>query len=162
MAMAAFSARKPTPRRRSYWKPVVAVVVVAAVAGVLASPPGRSVIHAIREAVGVKNAQRELFSLPAPGRVLVNSRSGPWVVEQNGSKRLLGRYTEASWSPFGRFVVAVKNRYELVTMEPNGSVHWTSAAPAVHLPSWGGTHTDTRIAYLSTPVWSVTRSPMWY
>ena len=32
---------------------------------------------------------------------------------------------------------------------PNGSVHWTSAAPAVHLPSWGGTHTDTRIAYLS-------------
>jgi hypothetical protein len=155
VAMAAFSARKPTLRRRSYWKPVVAVAVVAAVAGALASPPGRSVIHAIREAVGVKKAQRELFSLPAPGRLLVNSPQGAWVVEQTGSRRLLGRYTEASWSPFGRFVVGVKNRYELVAMEPNGKVHWAVPEPAVRLPSWGGTHTDTRIAYLSTPVWSV-------
>ncbi|HEX3454573.1 MAG TPA: hypothetical protein VHS03_08105 [Gaiellaceae bacterium] len=155
VAMAAYGSHRPVPRRRSYWKPAVAIVVVAAVAGVLATPPGRSVISSIREAVGVKKAQRELFSLPAPGRLLVNSSSGPWVVQQDGSKRLLGKYTEASWSPFGRFVVAVRSRYELVTMEPNGKVHWTSAAPAVHLPSWGGTRTNTRIAYLSTPAWSV-------
>ena len=155
VATAAFSARKPTPRRRSYWKPVVAVAVVAAVTGVLASPPGRSVIHAIREAVGVKNAQRELFALPAPGRLLVNSPRGAWVVEQDGSRRLLGPYRDASWSPFGRFVVAVKNRYELVAMEPNGKVHWTFPAPAVRSPRWGGTRTNTRIAYLTTPVWSM-------
>src|SRR5438034_20663 len=82
---------------------------VAALAGVLASPPGRSVIQSIREAVGVKKTQHELFSLPAPGRLLVNSSRGAWVVEQNGSKRLLGPYREASWSPFGRFVVALKD-----------------------------------------------------
>lgn len=148
VAMAAFSARKPSPRHRSYWKPVVAVAVVAAVAGILASPPGRSVIHAIREAVGVKKAQRELFSLPASGRLLVQSPRGPWVVQQNGSKRLLGRYQEASWSPFGRFVVARRGD-ELVTMEPAGKVHWTLSRPGLRLPAWGGKHDDTRIAYLT-------------
>jgi hypothetical protein len=148
VAMAAFSGRKPTPRRRSYWKPLVAVAVVAAVAGVLASPPGRSVIHAIREAVGVKNAQRELFSLPASGRLLVNSPHGAWVVEQDGSRRLLGPYHEASWSPFGRFVVARRGD-ELVTMEPNGKLHWTLSRARLRLPAWGGKRADTRIAYLS-------------
>ncbi len=157
VAMSAYGAFRPTPRRRSYWKPAIAIVVVAALAGAIASPPGRSVIDSIREAVGVKKAQKELFALPAPGRLLVNSRSGPWVVEQNGSKRLLGRYTQASWSPFGRFVVAVRARYELVTMEANGKVRWTFPAPVVRLPSWGGTHTDTRIAYLTSPPLSLGR-----
>lgn len=148
VAMAAFTSHRPAPRRRNYWRPAIALAVVAAAVGVLASPPGRSVIHAIREAVGVKKAQRELFSLPAPGRLLVNSARGPWVVEQSGSKRLLGPYREASWSPFGRFVVALKGD-ELVTMEPNGNVHWTLARPGLALPAWGGQHDNTRIAYLS-------------
>lgn len=148
VAMAAFASHRPTPRRRNYWRPAIAIAAVAGAVGVLASPPGRSVIHAIREAVGVKNAQKELFSLPAPGRLLVNSTRGAWVVEQNGSKRLLGPYREASWSPFGRFVVALKGS-ELVTMEPNGHVHWTLARPGLQLPAWGGQHDNTRIAYLS-------------
>ncbi len=148
VAMAAYGSHRPVPRRRSYWKPAVAVVVVAAVAGTLASPPGQSVISSIREAVGVKKAQRELFSLPGPGRLLVNSTSGPWVVQQNGSKRLLGKYTEASWSPFGRFVVA-RGGDELVTTEPDGKVHWTLSRPSLRLPAWGGQHRNTRIAYLS-------------
>jgi hypothetical protein len=146
--MGAFASHRPTPRRRTYWRPAIAVAVVAAVAGILASPPGRSVIHAIREAVGVKNAQHELFSLPAPGRLLVQSARGPWVVETDGSRRLLGFYREASWSPFGRFVVARRGD-ELVTMEPDGKVHWTLARPGLRLPAWGGRHEDTRIAYLA-------------
>ena len=148
VAMAAFASHRPAPRKRSYWRPVLVVAVVAAAAGVLASPPGRSVIHAIREAVGVKKAQHELFSLPSPGRLLVNSAHGAWVVDQNGSKRLLGPYREASWSPFGRFVVALKGS-ELVTMEPNGNLHWTLSRPGLQLPAWGGLHGDTRIAFLS-------------
>lgn len=147
IAMTAFGERKPTPPERNYWRPALAVVAVAAVAGVLASPPGRSVIHAIREAVGVKHAAPALFRLPAPGRLLVNSAGGPWVVEQSGSKRLLGSYREASWSPFGRFVVATRTD-ELVTMEPNGKVHWTLARPGLQLPAWGGVHANTRIAYV--------------
>jgi hypothetical protein len=148
VVMAAFASHRPTPARRSHWRPAIAVAVVAVFAGVLASPPGRSVIHAIREAVGVKKAQRELFSLPAPGRLLVNSARGAWVVDQNGSKRLLGPYHQASWSPFGRFVVALRGD-ELVTLEPDGNVHWTLARPGLRVPSWGGERDDTRIAYLS-------------
>jgi hypothetical protein len=146
--MAAYGSHRPPPRRLSYWKPALAVVVVAAVAGVLASPPGRSVISSIREAVGVKKAQHELFSLPTSGRLLVNSSSGPWVVQQDGSRRLLGRYDQASWSPFGRFVVATRGD-EVVAMDPAGKVHWVLGIPVPRFPAWGGTHTDTRIAYLS-------------
>ena len=64
----------------------VALVVVAG----LLSPPGRAVLDDIREVVGVEKAQPALFSLPAPGRLLVTADSGAWVVEQDGSKRLLG------------------------------------------------------------------------
>lgn len=155
VAMAAFASHRPSPRRRTYWRPAIAVAVVAAAAGVLASPPGRSVIHAIREAVGVKKAQHELFSLPTSGRLLVNASHGAWVVDQNGSKRLLGPYRQASWSPFGRFVIAVKDSYELIALEPNGKVRWTFPAPAVRSPRWGGTRGNTRIAYETSPVWSL-------
>ena len=45
VATAAFASRKPVPRRRMYWKPAIAIVVVAAIVGALASPPGLSLIH---------------------------------------------------------------------------------------------------------------------
>lgn len=144
---AAFAERDPTPQRRS-WKPVAAIVVaLAALAGLL-SPPGRAVLDEIREVVGVEKAQPALFSLPAPGRLLVTSDAGVWVVQQDGSKRLLGTYREASWSPFGRFVVASR-RNELVALEPDGDVRWSLARPDVRFPRWGGGRKDTRIAYFS-------------
>ena len=148
VAMAAFAERRPAPKRRSYWRPAVTIAVVAAVAGILASPPGRSVIRSIREAVGVENAKQELFSLPAPGRLLVESSRGPWVVSADGSRRLLGDYQEASWSPFGRFVAGARPN-ELVALDPEGGVRWTLARPGVRSPRWGGLHDDTRIAYLA-------------
>jgi hypothetical protein len=70
------------------------------------------------------------------------------VVEKDGSKRLLGSYREASWSPFGKFVVASRPN-ELVAVTPAGKVRWSLARPDVRFPRWGGTRTDTRIAYLS-------------
>jgi hypothetical protein len=148
VAMAAFAERRPAPKRRSYWRPAIAIAVVAAVAGILTSPPGRSVIRSIREAVGVENAKRELFSLPAPGRLLVDSPSGPWVVNADGSRRLLGDYREAAWSPFGRFVAGTRTN-ELVALDPQGDVHWTLARPGVRSPRWGGLRDDTRVAYLA-------------
>lgn len=147
VVQAAFAERTPQPRRRSR-KPVTALAVVLAVAAGLLSPPGRAVLDELREAVGVKHAQPALFSLPTPGRMLVTADSGAWVVEQDGSKRLLGAYREASWSPFGRFVVASR-RNELVALEPDGDVRWSLARPDVRFPRWGGDRTDTRIAYLS-------------
>jgi hypothetical protein len=142
-----FAEREPQRPRRS-WKPVAAIALALVVAAGLLSPPGRAVLDEIREVVGVEKAQPALFSLPAPGRLLVTADSGAWVVEQDGSKRLLGSYREASWSPFGRFVVASRPN-ELVALTPAGEVRWSLARPDVRFPRWGGTRTDTRIAYLS-------------
>jgi hypothetical protein len=150
VAQAAFAEREAIPRGRSVVRPVVALAAIAVVAGLIASPPGRAVIDRVREVVGVESAQPALFSLPASGRLLVSSDAGVWVVNADGSKRLLGDWREASWSPFGRFVVAAKEN-ELAALEPGGEVRWTLARPQVRFPRWGGGKTDTRIAYLSGP-----------
>lgn len=145
---AALAERQPVQRssRRMLRPAIVVAVVVAALAAVL-SPPGRAVLDELREAVGVDRAQPALFSLPAPGKLLVASDAGVWVVQEDGSKRLLGPYREASWSPFGRFVVAASEN-ELAALEPDGDVRWTLARRGVRSPRWAGTETDTRIAYV--------------
>jgi hypothetical protein len=142
----AFAERQPVPRS-SHWPRVAAIAVaLAALLAAVASPPGQAVLDEIREVVGVERAQPALFSLPAPGRLLVASDAGVWVVQGDGSKRLLGDYREASWSPFGRFVVAAREN-ELAALEPDGHVRWTLARRDVRFPRWTGSETDTRIAY---------------
>ena len=148
VARAAFEERVPASRKPKPWRPVLVLAAVAAAAGVVASPPGQAVLDSIREAVGVERAQPALFSLPAPGRLLVESADGIWVVHEDGSKRRLGDWREASWSPFGRFVVVARAN-ELAAVEPDGDVHWSIARPNVRFPRWAGSETDTRIAYLS-------------
>jgi len=106
------------------------------------------VLNSGRKAVGVERSKPALFSLPAQGRLLATSSAGSWVIADDGSKRLLGAFDEASWSPFGHFVVASRPN-ELVALTPDGTVRWKLARPDVRFPRWGGTLTDTRIAYLS-------------
>ena len=143
---AAFAEREPVPRP-SHWPRVAAVAVaLAALLASAFSPQGRAVIDEIREVVGVERAERALFSVPAGGRLLVAADSGVWVIQQDGSRRNLGEYREASWSPFGRFVVAAR-RDELAALEPDGDVRWTLPRRGVTSPRWTGTQTDTRIAY---------------
>jgi hypothetical protein len=145
---AAFQEREPAvERKRRLLRPIVVAAVVVALLAAVLSPPGRAVIDEIRATVGVERAQPALFSLPTPGRLLVASDAGVWVVQADGSKRLLGPYREASWSPFGRFVVAARPN-ELAALEPDGDVRWTLARPGVRSPRWAGTDSDTRIAYL--------------
>ena len=143
----AFEERVPAPRP-SHWPRVAAIAIaLAAVLASAFSPPGQAVIDEIREVVGVERAERALFSLPAEGRLLVASDEGVWVVQQDGSKRLLRGYREASWSPFGRFIVADGER----TSSPRSSRTTTCAgrfrAAVSASPRWTGTETDTRIAY---------------
>jgi hypothetical protein len=145
---AAFAEREPVRRRARLARPVLVLAVLAALAAAALSPPGEAVIDRLRDAIGVENAEEALFSLPTSGRLLVESADGPWIVQADGSKRRLGDYREASWSPFGRFVVAAR-RDELAALEPDGDVRWSLARPDVRAPRWGGTRTDTRIAYLS-------------
>ena len=144
---AAFTERSPVPRP-SHWPRVAAVALaVSALVAATVSSPGRAVLDEIREVVGVERAQPALFSLPAPGRLLVASDAGVWVVSEDGSRRLLGDYREATWSPFGRFV-AVTRENELAALEPDGDVRWTLPRRGVTSPSWSGTETDTRVAYI--------------
>jgi hypothetical protein len=145
---AAYEERTPSPHERKVWRPVVVLAATALIAGVVASPPGQAVLDSIREAVGIERAQPALFSLPAPGLLLVESADGVWVVQADGSKRRLGDWREGSWSPFGRFVVVARAN-ELAAVEPNGDVRWSLARPRVRFPRWAGDRIDTRIAYLS-------------
>lgn len=145
---AAFAEREPVPRPRRRVRAVALVAVALAVALGVLSPPGRAVVDRVREVVGVQRAQPALFSLPAPGRLLVASDAGVWIVQADGSKRLLGRYREASWSPLGRYVV-VARRNELAALETDGTVRWSLARRDVRFPRWTGSATDTRIAYLT-------------
>lgn len=149
VVLAAYATREPVARRRR-GRAVAIGVAFAAVGLTLAaaSPPGMAVVDRVREVVGVERSAPALFSLPARGRLLVASDAGVWVVEVDGSKRLLAGYREASWSPFGRFVVATREN-ELAALEPDGDIRWTLARPGVSGAAWGGTRADTRIAYLS-------------
>jgi hypothetical protein len=156
---AAFIAREPVPRARRVGGPALALVAAAAVVAAAAiaaaaSTPGRAVLEAVRDAVGherVEPSQPSLVELPAPGRLLVNSTGGAWVVRADGSKRRLGVYREASWSPHGLFVVAV-GKHELVALDPNrgprDNLRWTLARLGrITDPRWAPGD-GYRIAYL--------------
>ena len=145
---AAFAQREPVPRKRARW-PIVAVAAAAVVVAAALSPPGVAVLDSIRDAVrGEPNAKPALFSLPT-GRLLVDSEQGVWVVERDGSKRLLAGYRDASWSPNGLFLAAISG-HEVRALETNGDVHWSIGRPQLRFPRWSDAgHRDERVAYLS-------------
>jgi WD40 repeat protein len=147
----AYAEREPVRRRHHLVRPaLVLAVVLAAAAAAFATPPGRAVLGSIaNQLVGEKHAAPALFSLPSPGRLIVESSAGPWIVQADGSKRLLSRYRALTWSPHGRFVAGTTT-HELVALEPGGKVHWSLARPgAVRLARWSPGTNDTRIAYFS-------------
>jgi hypothetical protein len=148
VVQAAYAEREPVSWPRRHARPILAFAVIAALFAAAISPPGRALVREVREVVGVEKAEEALFSLRGEGRLLVVSRDGPWIVRADGSKRLLGSYQDASWSPTGRFVVASREN-ELFALEPDGTVRWSLARRDVRQPRWGGNEVDTRIAYVS-------------
>jgi hypothetical protein len=148
---AAYADREPVPRPRRRLIPAVALGLAVVVAAVALTPPGRAVVDSVRRAIGIESAEEALFSLPAPGRLLVVSDAGAWAVGEDGSTRRLGAYLEVGCSPFGRFVAGARPN-ELAALAPDGDVRWKLARPGVRGPEWGGTLTDTRIAYVSRGV----------
>ena len=78
----AFAQRDVTFGRRRRWRGPVAVAAALALAAAAFTPPGEAVTGWVRDAVqpGRKDAREALVSLPAPGRLLVNSAGGPWIV----------------------------------------------------------------------------------
>jgi len=143
----AYDERISVPRKRD-WRPVVGVALGGAVLAAAFSPPGLAVWGSIRDAVrGEENAKPALFSLPTSGRLLVESERGIWVVQRDGSKRLLAAYHDATWSPHGLYVAAIRGS-ELRAFAPDGNVHWSIGRPAPILaPRWS--FDGYRIAYFA-------------
>jgi dipeptidyl aminopeptidase/acylaminoacyl peptidase len=144
---AAYAERRAEERRPRLPRLAVAFAAITLLAGLLLSPAGATVRDWVDDAftAGVQDAEPALTDVPGGGRLLVQSSSGPWVVQPDGSRRLLGSYGEATWSPHGLFVAATGWR-TLSAVEPGGTVRWAlSAAPPVTMPSWSPS--GVRIAY---------------
>jgi hypothetical protein len=109
---------------------VVALACALAVAVVVASvsAPGDAVARWVREVLGTgrPDARPALVRVPGGGRLLVGSAGSAWVVSPDGSRRRLGDYDGASWSPRGLFA-AVWRGGELLAVEPGGAVRWSLA-----------------------------------
>jgi WD40 repeat protein len=147
---AAFAEREPAPRRAARLRPVLVTATVTLAVGAAAlTPPGEAVADWVRDVLhpGRRDARPALVRLPAPGRLLVTSRQGAWVVNDDGSRRRLGDYEQAAWSPHGKFVAVTRGR-ELTAVDPHGRVRWSLARPTpVADPRWSPS--GLRIAYRS-------------
>jgi len=138
-----FDRRRPMPRL------ALSLSLAALLAALLLSPAGATVRGWVGDAFSPSPPHPEptLGPIPGGGRLLVQSGAGPWVVKPDGSRHLLGDYEEASWSPHGLFVAAVKGR-TLTAVEPDGSPRWSlTAAARVSAPRWSPS--GERIAYRS-------------
>jgi Tol biopolymer transport system component len=78
---------------------------------------------------------------------LVAGSPGVWTVTADGAKRRLGGWSDAAWSPRGRYI-AVAARGELIAVNRAGLVQWRLARPDVHSPRWFSPD-GYRVAYLS-------------
>lgn len=147
---AAYAERRQSGRRAPSRPRLGLALTIAALLGALMlSPAGASVRGWVGGvfAVGVPDAESGLSALPGGGRLLVQARSGAWLVRADGSRRLLGEYEEATWSPHGLFVAVADGR-ELTAVEPDGTPRWTLPAPGrVADPRWAPA--GMRIAYRS-------------
>ncbi|HWB69144.1 MAG TPA: hypothetical protein VG518_04140 [Solirubrobacterales bacterium] len=129
LSRAAFEGSSPAarePRLRRSWS-LRAALVLGLVAAAI-SPAGAVVRHWVGDAVdsGRPPAVEGLASLPTSGSLLVDSPRGPWVVREDGSKRLLGSYGESTWSPHGLYVATTTPR-QLLAVDPSGEVRWSLA-----------------------------------
>lgn len=145
---AAYEERIRVPRKRD-WRPIAIAAAAGVVIAGAVTPAGHAVFGSLRDAVrGEQNAAPALFSLPSPhSRLLVNSGAGAWVVQSDGSKRLLDGYRDAVWSPRGLFLAAIRGD-ELRALEPGGKVHWSIGRKGrIRDPRWS--FDGFRVAYFS-------------
>lgn len=159
---AAFAQRERVTWPRRHARTLAFSAAAVAVVAAAVTPPGRSVVNSVRDAVGrekvvgVRPAHRELVRLPAPGRLLVVSPAGTWVFS-GSSRRNLGPYRMAAWSPHGKYIAAVKD-FEVYAIDPHakGAVRWSQGfkrGPVV-FPRWS--YEGYRIAYFAGDVLNVT------
>lgn len=141
IALAAETAAGSAPRRHRPRKRFAAALAAAAtgiLAALVLSPAGAAVRDWIGDAVdGTPAPNRTTIGhIPGGGELVVQSADGPWVVREDGSRRLLGDYEAASWSPRGLYLAVSRGR-TLTAVEPDGDPRWSIEAPApVRDPRW--------------------------
>lgn len=144
---AAYERRPPPPRRPRLGRLAIALAVGLLLGALVLSPAGAGVRDWIDEVfeAGVDDAEPALTRLPGGGRLLVDSAQGPWLVQPDGSRRLLGNYEQATWSPRGLFVIA-SGEGVLTALEPDGDPRWSlSHSSPIADPRWSPS--GFRIAY---------------
>jgi hypothetical protein len=141
----------PQTSERRRGRPISRLALGLSLAALLAilllSPAGAAVRDWVGNAFTASAPRPEptLARVPGGGHLLVRTEEGIVVVQPDGSRRRLGDYETASWSPRGLFVAAAKGR-TLSALEPDGTPRWSiTAAKRVALPSWTGG---------SSPAWS--------
>jgi dipeptidyl aminopeptidase/acylaminoacyl peptidase len=130
--------RPPTRAARVPARLGIAIAVAALALALVLTPAGAKVMDVVRDVVqpGEENARPALTSLPSPGNLLVTSPKGAWIVHEEGSKRLLGAYDDATWSPSGLYVAVTRGR-ELTAVKPDGTVRWSlPAGRPISDPAW--------------------------
>jgi hypothetical protein len=143
----AYRERPVVATRRPQWRLAAVPALVALIAGLALSPAGAAVSRLIQRALGVSHAGRALYSLPAPGSLLISGSGGTWTIAADGSARRLGAWPQASWSPHGLYI-AVAQGDRLAVIDPHGVTRWTLARPAVSDPRWYSP-SGFRVAYRS-------------
>jgi hypothetical protein len=126
----AFAERPAMERRPSAPRLAIVLAAGALLAALLLSPAGADVRDWLGDVIepGRQEPAPALTSLPGGGRLLVISGTGAWVVHEDGSRRLLGDYDTASWSPNGLYA-AVARGNQLTAVEPDGDPRWSLTRP---------------------------------
>ncbi len=153
MVRAAYAQAPPRARSQvagARMRTTVALAAATLLLAVLAlTPAGATVGGWIGDVVdsGSGSARPVLQELPAPGRLIVQAREQAWIVQADGARRRLGRWTAATWSPGGLFVAAARAR-TLAALDPHGRLRWSLLADGpVSQPRWSPD--GYRVAYRS-------------
>lgn len=149
---AAYSERPAGARRRRL--PGLRLALVAAVVAVglavVLTPAGAEVGEWIenRLSTDADTSAPAFAALPEGGKVLAVGDRDAWVVDANGGLDLVGSFSEAGWSPRGKYIIGVRGRV-LTAVTPAGTqTRWTVPRPRrVHRPVWSPGD-GFRVAYL--------------
>lgn len=154
----AYAGRRPERQAVRLPRLAIALAVAALLAALVLSPAGAAVRDWVDDVftAGVRHAEPALTEIPGGGKLLIQAQRGPWAVQADGSRRLLGRYREATWSPHGLFVAAAAGR-ALSAIEPDGTPRWSiSASDRISDPRWSPS--GFRIAYRTGSALRVVRA----
>ena len=141
---AAFDQEDRSPHRARLRSRLTAIagslIAAGAILGLVLTPAGATVTDWVQTAVGgsgtVTQERPALTHVPSGGRLLVGTAAGQWLVAEDGSRRFLGDFQNATWSPGGLYV-GVSDGSNLTALSPDGTSQWSVPAPGqVEDPAW--------------------------